>query len=256
MTGLITVKALKCERCGHVWLPKDPKHLSPQACGHCKSKSWNKPIDNKSQKHGLKFEKNHMSKRKVIAASMIGLIALVMMFSSPIMAMAAKDSAAASSSTSSNSGGDSKGGSSGDSKASDSSTSSSSSGSTDTGTHVKHPPKSIVPNPNDDGFTKKDGPQPVFPRFPGDDGSGRNFCEITHRCIPHFPHFPDRHSHDHVKVIERTVVVHDKANNPQTIVIQSNTAGQCIVTQQQITDSKDLLQTLLDTCVSLTILQQ
>jgi hypothetical protein len=118
-----------------------------------------------------------------------------------------------------------------------------------------------TPNPSDDGFTNKDGPQPKVPRFPGDDGSGRSFCEITHRCIPkiHFPPSPDncrRHHNcdDHIKVIHKTVVVHDKDNNPQTILLNTNTqTGTCFVSSQEVVNVPDLVTQLLNQCTSVTI---
>jgi len=39
-----TVTALRCERCGYEWFPKDPEKL-PEVCSNrkCKSFAWNKP---------------------------------------------------------------------------------------------------------------------------------------------------------------------------------------------------------------------
>jgi hypothetical protein len=48
--GRIEVQAFKCDRCGHVWLPKEllnkleelDKHF-PKVCPSCKSPYWNTP---------------------------------------------------------------------------------------------------------------------------------------------------------------------------------------------------------------------
>lgn len=41
----VTVKACKCERCGHVWLPrKTMTKTKPVACAKCKSAYWNIPM--------------------------------------------------------------------------------------------------------------------------------------------------------------------------------------------------------------------
>jgi hypothetical protein len=72
--------------------------------------------------------------------------------------------------------------------------------------------------------------------------------------------FFNNHNHDHndnVKVIHKTVVVHDSRNNNQqkTIVINTNIAGTCFVTQSQIANTDNLLSQLLDQCASITIVQ-
>ncbi len=38
----ITVMGLRCERCGHEWLPRDTSQ-EPKVCPKCKSPYWNKP---------------------------------------------------------------------------------------------------------------------------------------------------------------------------------------------------------------------
>jgi len=45
-----TVTAVRCERCGYEWIPKNPKHL-PTVCANleCKSPAWNKP---RQKRHG------------------------------------------------------------------------------------------------------------------------------------------------------------------------------------------------------------
>ena len=38
----ITVEGLKCERCGHEWIPRDMKE-KPKVCPKCKSPYWDVP---------------------------------------------------------------------------------------------------------------------------------------------------------------------------------------------------------------------
>jgi len=41
---IVEVKAYKCSRCGHVWLPrKDWEGELPAVCPKCKSPYWNRP---------------------------------------------------------------------------------------------------------------------------------------------------------------------------------------------------------------------
>lgn len=37
----IKIDAYKCERCDHVWVPRDEKE--PKVCPKCKSPYWNSP---------------------------------------------------------------------------------------------------------------------------------------------------------------------------------------------------------------------
>jgi predicted Zn-ribbon and HTH transcriptional regulator len=39
--GEVTLKGYKCERCGHVWLPKEQE--APRVCPKCKSPYWDRP---------------------------------------------------------------------------------------------------------------------------------------------------------------------------------------------------------------------
>jgi DNA-directed RNA polymerase subunit RPC12/RpoP len=39
--GELLVKAFKCERCGHVWVPQSEER--PRVCPKCKSPYWDKP---------------------------------------------------------------------------------------------------------------------------------------------------------------------------------------------------------------------
>jgi hypothetical protein len=55
-------------------------------------------------------------------------------------------------------------------------------------------------------------------------------------------------------VIHRTVVVHDRDNNPQTIIVNANAAGTCSITQSQIVNIPGLVAQLLGQCTSVTII--
>jgi hypothetical protein len=70
-----------------------------------------------------------------------------------------------------------------------------------------------------------------------------------------FFRFHDNNHNDNVKVIHKTVVVHDRDNNQRTIVINSNLQGTCFVTQSQAANVDNLVAQLLDQCVSVTIIQ-
>lgn len=39
--GEITLKGYKCERCEHVWVPRDEER--PRVCPKCKSPYWDRP---------------------------------------------------------------------------------------------------------------------------------------------------------------------------------------------------------------------
>lgn len=158
----------------------------------------------------------------------------------------------------------------GSSSSSSSSSVSDKGGSSSGGGSVRIPVEPQQPNPHDDGFTKFDGPQPKNPQFSTDKiKHGPVFCSIGcsdkhdsdqicrgNICIPKIhDHFSHHHDHDNVEVIHKTVVVHDNNNTPQTLIINANNQGTCFVTQSQISNSKDILQTLLDQCVSITIVQ-
>ena len=44
--GTVKVDAYKCERCGHIWLPREStksQNRKPIVCGKCKSAYWNVP---------------------------------------------------------------------------------------------------------------------------------------------------------------------------------------------------------------------
>jgi hypothetical protein len=65
----------------------------------------------------------------------------------------------------------------------------------------------------------------------------------------------NNHHNDNVKVIHKTVIVHDRDNNQRTIVFNSNLQGTCFVTQSQAANVDNLVAQLLDQCVSVTIIQ-
>ena len=39
---MIKVKGYRCERCGHEWIPREPKE-KPRVCPKCKSPYWDRP---------------------------------------------------------------------------------------------------------------------------------------------------------------------------------------------------------------------
>jgi uncharacterized OB-fold protein len=39
----ITLDGWKCERCGHVWVPRQQDAPEPRVCPKCKSPYWNRP---------------------------------------------------------------------------------------------------------------------------------------------------------------------------------------------------------------------
>jgi hypothetical protein len=263
MTPQLTVKAQKCLRCKHVWLPRNNE--KPKVCASCKSTLWDTPRQRKyyMSKDGKRKWKPILS---TIALAAFLAIALT-------VAPTVKVSYAASKSAASGSGGGSGGGggsthdSGGGSSSSDSGSKSDSGGS---GSDSKDSNSKTV----DDGFTSKDGPQPTFdigkdgkPKhstipFPGvishPGGPGLEDCgRFVHGlCNFHDDHHDHHHhDHDHVDVIHKTVVVHDNNNHEQSIIIiQNPTTGACIVTAEQINNTPHIVEDLLNQCNSLTIL--
>lgn len=50
--GKVKVDAYKCERCGHIWLPREPTKRGnrlPVICAKCKSAYWNIPKERKKR---------------------------------------------------------------------------------------------------------------------------------------------------------------------------------------------------------------
>jgi len=45
--GRINIEGWKCERCGHMWLPRGGK--KPVVCSKCKSPYWDTPRKNKKK---------------------------------------------------------------------------------------------------------------------------------------------------------------------------------------------------------------
>lgn len=41
--GKVTLQGYKCERCGHVWVPRSTTDDTPTICPKCKSPYWDKP---------------------------------------------------------------------------------------------------------------------------------------------------------------------------------------------------------------------
>src|SRR6187200_3371865 len=86
------------------------------------------------------------------------------------------------------------------------------------------------------------------------DNGGGNSKQITHNVDRHFnnnnnfklnnhnDNFNNKFNHNNnVKVIHKTVVVHDRDNNQRTIVINSNLQGTCFVTQSQAANVDNLV---------------
>ena len=274
MTAKVTVSALKCERCGHVWLPRTAdgkKNVRVKACAKCKSGVW----DIKPVVKNVKKNKNK-SKRQIAASiALVAFMAITMTIAPSLgnhMVFAAKgaSSSGGGGSSGSSSGGSGDGGGSSKGSSSDSGGGGSSKGS-DKASHSGGGDKNSNIGSNGDNLNDDDHGPPSAPGndLPGNDRTKNSNpivkpldpCHPFNRCTPKIDHFPrfhdhDRHDHGDVRVVQKTVVVHDHNNNPQTLIIQANTAGQCVITQQQISDHSDLLQSLVDTCASITILNQ
>jgi uncharacterized OB-fold protein len=39
----IKIDGYKCERCGHIWFPREYTKEEPKVCPRCKSPYWNRP---------------------------------------------------------------------------------------------------------------------------------------------------------------------------------------------------------------------
>jgi hypothetical protein len=76
-------------------------------------------------------------------------------------------------------------------------------------------------------------------------------CELHPKSCRH--HNDDDNNDNNIQVIHKTVVVHDKDNNPQTILVNSNLQGTCFVSSQQVVDIPGLVTQLLNQCTSVTI---
>jgi predicted Zn-ribbon and HTH transcriptional regulator len=52
--GEITIKGFQCERCGHIWAPREEEQ--PKVCPKCKSPYWNTPRKIQGKKQDLDFK--------------------------------------------------------------------------------------------------------------------------------------------------------------------------------------------------------
>jgi len=52
VAGKVSIEGYKCERCGHVWVPRlyGKKKQEPVICPKCKSPYWNKPRQGQGKK--------------------------------------------------------------------------------------------------------------------------------------------------------------------------------------------------------------
>ena len=60
--GRVTLEGYKCERCGHIWVPRSTTEGDPIICPRCKSPYWNKP----RRMEGKKQEVVIKEKRKTL----------------------------------------------------------------------------------------------------------------------------------------------------------------------------------------------
>jgi predicted Zn-ribbon and HTH transcriptional regulator len=56
----ITLKGYKCERCGHVWVPRE--HERPRVCPKCKSAYWDKARRIEVKKQEMDFKEKRKAK--------------------------------------------------------------------------------------------------------------------------------------------------------------------------------------------------
>jgi hypothetical protein len=111
-------------------------------------------------------------------------------------------------------------------------------------------------------FNKNNNDNNNFKNFERDNNNfDKNFKHNNNDNFKNFKHndgyfrFHDNNHNDNVKVIHKTVVVHDRDNNQRTIVINSKLQGTCFVTQSQAANVDNLVAQLLDQCISVTIIQ-
>jgi predicted Zn-ribbon and HTH transcriptional regulator len=52
--GEVTLRGFKCERCGHIWAPREEEQ--PKVCPRCKSPYWNTPRRIQGKKGDLDFK--------------------------------------------------------------------------------------------------------------------------------------------------------------------------------------------------------
>ncbi len=52
--GEVTLKGFQCERCGHVWVPREDE--TPKVCPKCKSPYWDRPRKIQGKKTEMSFK--------------------------------------------------------------------------------------------------------------------------------------------------------------------------------------------------------
>ena len=52
--GEVTLKGYQCERCNHVWVPREKEY--PRVCPKCKSPYWDRPRKIEGKKTDLSFK--------------------------------------------------------------------------------------------------------------------------------------------------------------------------------------------------------
>jgi Zn finger protein HypA/HybF involved in hydrogenase expression len=52
--GEVTIKGWKCERCKHVWVPREEDY--PRVCPKCKSPYWDRPRKIEGNKADMTFK--------------------------------------------------------------------------------------------------------------------------------------------------------------------------------------------------------
>jgi predicted Zn-ribbon and HTH transcriptional regulator len=57
--GEVTIKGYQCERCGHIWAPREDE--TPKVCPKCKSPYWDRP----RKIEGKKVDMDFKDKRKL-----------------------------------------------------------------------------------------------------------------------------------------------------------------------------------------------
>lgn len=67
----ILVSEKKCNRCGHIWVPRwsNPERDNPKICPYCKSEYWNTPEISYDRIKFPRHNKRYSPKRKVSCKS-------------------------------------------------------------------------------------------------------------------------------------------------------------------------------------------
>lgn len=58
----IKLEGYKCERCEHVWLPRETTEGMPTICPDCKSPYWNKPRKSELTQARMSFQNKRRRK--------------------------------------------------------------------------------------------------------------------------------------------------------------------------------------------------